>query len=81
VLKASTAPGASIPPGAGAPIGTAVSKTAATVTSPRVGVLKINTRAMRPGTTPSLRAKGKQARVDERPPLASTTTRKASMWP
>jgi hypothetical protein len=52
-------PGAVIPPKAVASSAAFVSKVATIVTSPRAGVLKINTEMKRPGAAPSLVMKGK----------------------
>jgi hypothetical protein len=48
-----------------------MSEVAATVTSPTVGVLKINVRMKRPSSDPSPAVKGKQARLDVGPVLTS----------
>jgi hypothetical protein len=75
--KANVASRAGALPKSGAPLGTAVSKTSATVTAPRVGVLKISARTKRPASAQSPAVKGKQARIDVRPPRASATILKA----
>jgi hypothetical protein len=48
-----------------------VSNAVTTVTSPRVGVLKIGAGAKRPSAAPSIVSKGKQARLDIGPLLSS----------
>jgi hypothetical protein len=57
--EASVAPKTSVPLKARAPSGIAVSKTAVTVTTSKVGVLRINTGAKRSTPELSPRAKGK----------------------
>jgi hypothetical protein len=85
VPKANVAPGTSVPSRTVAPSATAASKTpttvAVTVTASRVVVLKISAGAKRPAVAPSLTVKGKQARVDARPPLASVVPHKVLLWP
>jgi hypothetical protein len=73
----STAGGKSLPVASARPKTVAstvasVSKVTATVISPRVGVLKINVGAKRPGAALSPEAKGKQARLDVGPVLTSS---------
>jgi hypothetical protein len=77
--KTSVATGAVVLPKPGVPSGTAVSKTAMTVTAPWAGVLNISTGTKRLATAPSPTAKGKQERVDVGPPAASSATCKASV--
>jgi hypothetical protein len=83
--KASVMPGTSVPQRAVAPLVTAVLKTTATVaamvTASRVGVLKISTGAKRLAATPSSATKGKQAKVEVRPPPASVASHKVLVWP
>jgi hypothetical protein len=67
VLKTTVAPGASVLKPR-APLGTAVSKIATTVTAQKAGVLKISTGAKRPAAATSLAVKGKQERTDVGPP-------------
>jgi hypothetical protein len=74
LLGARTVSGTGAPPKTVASALASVSKVAMTVTSLRVGVLKIGAGAKRPGMAPSLAPKGKQVRLDVGPPLSS-------VWP
>jgi hypothetical protein len=58
-----------------------VSKVAVTVTSLRVGVLKISVGTKRPCVALSPVTKGKQVRLDIWPSLTSTASPEASTWP
>jgi hypothetical protein len=81
VPKSSVALGSSVPLKAGASSKTIISKTEATVIAPKVGVLRISTRTKRPSAASSQAPKGKQARVDVMPPLATAATHKAMVRP
>jgi hypothetical protein len=70
-LGAEVIPKTGIPPRTMASALASVSKAAMTVTSPRVGVLKIGAGAKRPSAAPSEAPKGKQARLDIGPSLPS----------
>jgi hypothetical protein len=81
VRKTRVVAGASDLPKPGAPSGIALSKTAATVTAPRAGVLKISAGRKRLVAALLRTVNGKQARIDVRPPSATTVTLKASVQP
>jgi hypothetical protein len=74
--KASAPPRANAPPKVGAPTKTVVSKSVVAVAMSKAGVLRISTRMKRPSSDSMWAPKGKQARVDVPPPLASVATHK-----
>jgi hypothetical protein len=71
-LEVKTMPEAGVAPKVMASLATFVSKVVVTMTSPRVGVLKISVGMKRPSKAPSPATKGKQARLDVGPSLTST---------
>jgi hypothetical protein len=71
-LEVKTMPEAGVAPKVMASLATFVLKVIVTMTSPRVGVLKISVGMKRPSTAPSPATKGKQARLDVGPSLTST---------
>jgi hypothetical protein len=65
----------------GMPLRSAIPKTAMMVTAQRARALKISTGTKRPAAAPSPTMKGKHARIELRPPLASAAAHKASVRP
>jgi hypothetical protein len=79
VMKTSVAAGSGALPKPGAPSGTAVSRTPATVIPQRAGVLKISIGTKMSAAAPSPTAIGKHVRIDVKPPLVSIAALKASV--